>query len=73
MQVGPKGQVNYIASGFSNQFGVETQIISVICKLSFFQAGCRFTPNTFWGEIYPRLMRVRDEADRRASFRIDTT
>lgn len=34
MQVGPKGQVNYIASGFSNQFGVETQIISVICELS---------------------------------------
>lgn len=31
MQVHPKGGISYIASGFSNQYGVETQIISAIC------------------------------------------
>lgn len=36
MQVNPKGGISYIAGGFSNQYGVETQIISVICE-SFFR------------------------------------
>lgn len=28
-----KGGINYFASGFSNQFGLETQIIAAMCKL----------------------------------------
>ncbi|KAK9894104.1 hypothetical protein P389DRAFT_174114 [Cystobasidium minutum MCA 4210] len=38
MQVGPKGQINYIASGFSNQFGVEYQIMSVVYGILAFSA-----------------------------------
>lgn len=33
-----KGGVSYIAGGFSNQFGLETQIIAVICEL--YSSGC---------------------------------
>ena len=29
-----KGKVSYFAGGFGNQFGLETQIIAVICKLT---------------------------------------
>lgn len=28
-----KGGINYFAGGFSNQFGLETQIIAAMCKL----------------------------------------
>jgi len=29
-----KGGISYIAGGFSNQFGLETQIVAVICMLT---------------------------------------
>ena len=29
-----KGGITYFAGGFSNQFGIETQIIAAVCKLS---------------------------------------
>lgn len=32
MQISKEGKPNYIAGGYSNQFGVETQIVSVLCK-----------------------------------------
>lgn len=32
MQVSQQGKPIYIANGYSNQFGVETQIISVLCE-----------------------------------------
>ena len=35
MQVDQQGKPNYIAGGYSNQFAVETQIISVICGCLF--------------------------------------
>lgn len=37
MQVTREGQASYIAGGYSNQYGVETQILSVICECR-----CRF-------------------------------
>jgi oligosaccharyltransferase complex subunit gamma len=30
-----KGGITYFAGGFSNQFGMETQIIAAICKFSY--------------------------------------
>ena len=30
-----KGGINYFASGFSNQFGLESQIVAAICKLRY--------------------------------------
>ena len=32
MQVSRAGQPQYIAAGYSNQYGVETPIISLICR-----------------------------------------
>ncbi len=29
-----KGGISYFAGGFSNQFGMETQIVAAMCKLS---------------------------------------
>lgn len=31
-----RGGVNYVAGGFSNQYGLETQIVAVICGCSLF-------------------------------------
>lgn len=36
-----QGGFNYIAAGFQNQFGIETQIIASICTASFKQANRR--------------------------------
>lgn len=41
MQVNKEGGISYIASGFSNQYGVETQILAVICKDPIY-LGCSF-------------------------------
>jgi oligosaccharyltransferase complex subunit gamma len=30
-----RGGISYFAGGFSNQYGLETQIIAVICKLTY--------------------------------------
>lgn len=30
-----KGGITYFAGGFSNQFGIETQIIAAVCELNF--------------------------------------
>lgn len=34
-----RGGVSYIANGFSSQYGLETQIVAVICRF-FFSALC---------------------------------
>ena len=40
-----KGGITYFAGGFQNQFGLETQIVAVICMclLNAWQARCHFT------------------------------
>ena len=36
VQQAGNGRVNYIASGYSNQLGAETHLISVVCTLNLF-------------------------------------
>jgi hypothetical protein len=58
MQVTPQGGAIYIASGFSNQYGVETQIISVICELSFFErilCSCYCSAALFFTGLFTRI------------------
>jgi oligosaccharyltransferase complex subunit gamma len=35
-----RGGISYFAGGFSNQFGLETQIVAAMCKFTNFEVKC---------------------------------
>ena len=43
-----KGGINYFAGGFSNQFGLETQIVAAMCTLSILFLSSSAKCDTFW-------------------------
>lgn len=40
-----RGGINYFAGGFSNQWGMETQIVAAMCKRLVFRTNLRWTLN----------------------------
>lgn len=47
-----KGGISYFAGGFSNQFGMETQIVAAMCKLYLYHPlGCRLCPLNRWNSV----------------------
>jgi oligosaccharyltransferase complex subunit gamma len=46
-----RGGISYFAGGFSNQFGLETQIVAAMCKFTHVKAECSSTDTVRWTSI----------------------
>lgn len=46
-----RGGISYFAGGFSNQFGLETQIVAAMCKFLFVKVECPSANTTRWTPV----------------------